>query len=227
MNFVLALILTAATCIKSNVFVIPPSLPSGCTYRDGIKRETFFYEVLCPGAKSTGYLENNDLWLSKLDVRSKDIRGKDLVKFHDELALINGIPNSLIVDTSSISSVRSTVLFTLLSEEKPKKVISYYSRLGYDCGGDGSLYDEYAQKCWELDISDLIEASHDADRKFLQDISEQHKECKTVSCLFRSIPQKSNLFYTVTLAGPTANERIKACQMLNTYLRCKKQIIES
>jgi hypothetical protein len=210
-------------------FVIPVtpaiSLPLDCEFIDGLDPlGNFYYVVRCPKANSSGFSIGDGLRLERLEsLENSTIRGKDLVKFHEQLAMEKGLNFSSIVDASKISGIRSTVFFTLISEVRPSGVISYYSRLGYDC------YVSHidAGKCWETSINELRAVSSAAQRTIIDEMWGPHVECETISCLFTKTSEKKRLSIAISLSnsGSAQSTRVEACKMLDSNFFCYKNLM--
>jgi hypothetical protein len=202
----------------SNLNNIPSSLPRGCNFTDWVDPQGYFYEVDCPRARSTGRLSDQRIFgLNVLSAsEGSDVRGKDLVKFHEDLAIRKGAKTSYLVDAAKIGGIPSSLFFTFLSETKPSSPISYYTRLGYTC--DTEDFD--AAKCWELSILDFKDylGTYQVD---IYEIWKFHPECTTVSCLFRNTNEKKELITLLTLAHGWG---LEACNDYPYIVSCEKQL---
>jgi hypothetical protein len=146
------------------------------------------------------------------------------VKIHEDIALHRNIKKISTVDVSSISNIRSTLFFTLLSETP--RLSSFYIRYGYECKAENHSKENLeglAKKCWNLTFEELINASQPGTKdSLLQAFASRNQ---TVSSLFKDDASKQNrllLYRAINKANKTG--QLISCQVLIQPLNCFKRL---
>jgi hypothetical protein len=201
-------------------------LPDSCHFFEDLQYNRYYYTVQCEKAFIRGYSKRSVLCVESLTASdASNVRGKELLKFHEALAMERGYKESSLVDASTFSGIRTSLVFTLLSETKPDQTESYYTRLGYKCQYYNQQVQYSPQQCWELTIEELMD---DAGKEYRHDVAEiasSYADCRTVSCLFRkgTMEEKEMLGAAIKFADAYSRRTI-ACQELFSSMTCRKSL---